>query len=77
MINLLIDEYCENCPDFEPEVDKTELYNDMGDVIHGMGDAIHNTEISCAHRERCRSIKDYLEATVTVDKAKGEKDVTC
>lgn len=54
MINLIVDEYCQHCPEFEPNVEKTNLYD-------GFGDSICDTEITCIHRERCRSIKEYID----------------
>lgn len=48
MINLEVQFYCQNCPDFEPEVEQEQFY----DYI--------NTIIRCKHRIRCKTIYDYI-----------------
>ena len=53
MIKLEVDEYCDNCPEFESHVIK--------DVIYYNSTTITNTVITCEHRERCCSIKKFLE----------------
>lgn len=55
MINLSINKYCHNCPDFEPEVLKKS--------IHIFDDTLEQTEttIFCANRNRCYEIQRYLE----------------
>ena len=65
MIRLDIDEYCNNCPEFESDVKK--------DVIHCRNldfnkASIVNTIITCEHRERCRSIKNFLEEDKETEK---------
>lgn len=58
MIRLDIDEYCNNCPEFESDVKKDVIHYktiDFGKT------SIVNTIITCEHRERCCSIKNFLE----------------
>ena len=59
MIKLITDPWCENCPEFEPNIEK-------GDRVVGGFDfctpekTFTNTTVTCIHRNRCMSIKDYL-----------------
>ena len=48
MIILKNEKYCENCPDFEPDVTKETMVCE--DKI------INETTISCKYRDRCREI---------------------
>ena len=58
MIKLDSDGYWNNCPEFESDVKKDVIHYktiDFGET------SIVNTIITCEHRERCRSIKNFLE----------------
>lgn len=57
MIKLYTDEYCDDCPDFEPEV-----YKDTDCAWHydGSGPMVA-TEIYCKHRARCACVSKHLE----------------
>ena len=57
MIKLEVEKYCENCPEFEADVDKTSYISSSMQSIH---ESFCNTVITCEHRERCRVIMDYL-----------------
>lgn len=54
MINLIIEEYCHECPDFEAEVRKGAKAS-MVD-----GHVAHCTNIFCVHRLKCDRIARYL-----------------
>ena len=63
MIKLKVAEYCSECPDFEPSVDKKvntayvyDLCCDKDKVISSC-----NTIVSCEHADRCECIKIFLE----------------
>ena len=60
MIRLDIDNYCQSCPDFKPDVEKY-VYGYLNDI-----EAV-NTTIRCEHRDRCRvmvqRLKEELEVT--------------
>lgn len=58
MISLNVKDYCEGCPDFEPEtnMDKKLCANGCGQTL-----MCANTIISCRHLERCQHIMKYLE----------------
>lgn len=55
MIELKVEEYCHNCPDFEADVVK----NRIRDVVVFVD--YTDTTITCAHAARCRAVKRYLE----------------
>lgn len=57
MIKLEIENYCEECPDFDADVQKPDKYYADGKVIM-VGDTI----IRCEHRERCERLKKRLES---------------
>lgn len=50
MIKLDIKPYCENCENFEADVEK--FYAGHGVIL---------THIQCSHANQCREIKNYLE----------------
>lgn len=65
MIKLEIEEYCQNCPDFVPDVDKDH----KGEFTHDYESLDRspkvkrtcNTTIRCAYRKRCAELVDtYL-----------------
>lgn len=50
MIRLDVKPYCENCENFDADVEK--LYTANGMVL---------THIQCSHANQCREIKNYLK----------------
>lgn len=69
MIELKLESYCQNCPEFEPHVDKTVDtrtvtdpydYQFMPTTCFGAKDykeeTIYTTHICCQHRRVCASI---------------------
>lgn len=55
MIKLVVEEYCRNCPKFEPTLE--------GPHIFGCGcDIVVDTFIHCEHAEMCREIMNYLKS---------------
>ena len=54
MIRLVVDDYCENCNEFEPDVEKMNCENIYGTEFT-------DTMITCVHKQRCKCIKNYLE----------------
>lgn len=73
MIKLELKPYCENCPDFEPDVDKKEETLTCQNYVGFMADTtvIHkcDTTIRCKNRNKCRCIMEHL----TQENKKGEK----
>ena len=60
MIYLNVNDYCQDCPEFEAHVEKDILkYEDFtSDKAHLVG---VNTNISCEHRDRCEEIRKFIE----------------
>lgn len=64
---LELNEFCENCPDFDVNVEKYET------MAIGRYDSKHITRISCKNRRRCEQIAANIRAQVNADG--GEKRV--
>ena len=64
MIELKIEEYCNNCPDFEPEVEKdTAVMSDL--ALYHTGPKIRvTTNIYCKRRLCCRCLRDSIRDRV-------------
>lgn len=73
MIKLVVADYCHNCPEFEPDVDKNsetfQTWNPM--EFCGQEYVVCDTIVSCKHRYRCNSIRHQLE--IDLKKVKGEE----
>ena len=54
MISLDVENYCHDCPDFDPICDK--LY---------AGNAPYLTLVSCENKDRCKNLKKYIEQQIT------------
>lgn len=69
MIELKVAGFCNNCPEFEPEVDRDILYshNFFGEREEQMV----LTKVTCIHEHRCRSMVDFLE-TQRKEKSDGK-----
>jgi len=55
MIKLDVDDYCHDCPEFEPELER--LY--IEDINF---DRHVDTRITCDNQHKCRHIMRYLKA---------------
>lgn len=53
MIKLVVEPYCQNCKEFEPDFEKQVLYSDTPKRME-----ICNTVIFCQHRDRCNWVID-------------------
>ena len=59
MIELKVEEYCQNCPDFAAKVSvKEEELVTVGDP---QAIRICNTTVTCAHAKRCGGMVRYLD----------------
>jgi t-SNARE complex subunit (syntaxin) len=58
VIRLRIEEYCNECPNFEPAIKKRIFKDDCGDIYDV------NTVINCENREVCRLLKSYLQRQI-------------
>lgn len=52
MISLNIEDYCNNCDEFEPDVNKRE-------TLVGFKKRV-DISITCNHADRCRLIANYI-----------------
>ena len=65
MIELKIEEYCNNCPDFEPEVRKEIVNIEDFSVIYRTGPKVRvTTYIYCKRRLCCRCLRDSIKERV-------------
>lgn len=62
MICIDVKDYCSECMDFEPDIEKPQKFYGMGNEI-----CVTDTIIRCENRKRCEQIKRYLEREVTGD----------
>ncbi len=59
MIKLDVDNWCDNCNEFSPNVAVTEY--EYADYMCGTMRTDYDTVVTCEHRDRCAAIKRYLE----------------
>lgn len=57
MILVNVEDYCQSCLDFTPDVTPPQRVRVPDDREFTMGDTI----IKCVYRKRCAAIKRYLE----------------
>lgn len=57
MIKLEIEEYCQDCPQFEAEVENPVPLYAAGMIYEYVGD----TTIRCEHRERCKNVYKHAK----------------
>lgn len=55
MIELYVVDYCQDCREFEPDIEKTDFSTWGGTPMK------HDTLIFCKHRYRCNDMVEYLE----------------
>lgn len=67
MIRLKVEEYCHNCPAFEPDTIKNEIYS--SEDLWGTDDLAvsctkADTVITCVEAKKCRNLVRYLRKEV-------------
>lgn len=62
MIKLDVQPYCQNCLDFRPDVERTDILM-TDDTVVNVGEI--DTIIRCRHRQRCAIIHHYLKDECT------------
>lgn len=56
MIKIEVADYCNDCMDFDPDVERPQkVYSFNEEII------ISDTVVRCANRNRCRNIARYLK----------------
>ena len=58
MIRIDVDLYCHDCSEFDPVTDQTVIHgaSSNGSIIRGI-----DTVVTCKHKNRCRSIYEYMD----------------
>ena len=56
-IKLQVESYCQDCPNFDVEVEQTEL-NGFG------GTVMRETVIKCENAAQCQRMMEYLKKTI-------------
>ena len=59
MIIVDVKEYCQECPDFDPDVEKPAMFY-ADDIRYKF---LKNTIIRCKYRQRCDSIQKHITGT--------------
>lgn len=54
MIELEVEEYCDDCPEFDAHIEKAVLFD-------GYSKEYCNTNITCEHKDKCKRLKDMIE----------------
>ena len=75
MIKLDIQEYCQECLDFEPDVERPTrevLRSSEGDIV-----IQSDTMVRCKYRNRCKAIKRYLEKEAQHAENSGDQSGVC
>ena len=58
MIKIKVEEYCNDCPEFEPETIKPQpIYDSINNYVGMLGPML----VVCAHRNKCRRFMEYLQ----------------
>lgn len=71
MIKIKVEEYCNDCPEFEPEAIKPQpIYDSIGKYVGMLGPMI----VVCAHRNKCRRFMEYLQKSVVKERMKEKYD---
>lgn len=66
MIKLKVEPYCQDCSDFEVEIEKPQAYYAAFNRCVTIGDTV----IFCEHRDRCHRIMEHLKAELEENKEK-------
>lgn len=70
-IILKVEGYCENCNEFEPDVDRNTYEYNSVEFLEIVSRT--TTTVTCKHAQRCRGMIEYLKRQpVQVEGAKDE-----
>ena len=59
MIRLYVQNYCHDCPEFDPDVEKDTIYSE--NYLMGKRTTHTQTDIYCKHKDRCESMIKFLK----------------
>ena len=70
MIDLKVESYCSQCPEFEADVKKESFVTDDLDDIYNyiVERTITNTSVTCKHRTRCLGMVEFLKEEIKREK---------
>lgn len=60
MISLVVKDYCYDCPEFEPDVEKLHFVSSEL-AMNGIEKEVTQTHIGCTHSVRCAGMVEYLK----------------
>ncbi len=56
MIKLYVEDYCQTCPDFSPDIERTRVWAGTENIL--------NTNVFCSYKDRCEQIAKRFEKEV-------------
>ena len=77
MITLDIQGYCQECLDFEPDVERGKKEYIGWDLNGHDKFVITDTVVRCKYRNRCKAIKRYLEKEKQNAENSGDQSGVC
>lgn len=62
MISLVIEDYCQDCPEFDPAIGRDNKYEftSDGQVVSER----YERTVECSHRRRCANMANYIRKEV-------------
>ena len=63
-ITLKVEDYCQNCPEFEADVDKTKEIAFTHISFNEEVMISTTTTITCVHRDRCAELRKHIERNI-------------
>lgn len=61
MIRLDVQDYCQQCMDFNPDVEMPQKAYGLGPDGNEIEFILSDTVVRCRYRKRCEAIKRYLD----------------
>ena len=68
MIDLEVESYCSQCPEFEADVKKESFVAEDYEDMYIIERTITNTSVTCKHRTRCLGMVEYLKGEIKREK---------
>ena len=71
MIKIKVEEYCNDCPEFDPEAIKPQhIYDSSSNYVGILGPML----VVCKHRNKCRRFMEYLQKCLIKERMKEKYD---
>ena len=68
MIDLKVESYCSQCPEFEADVKKESFVAENHEDMYIIERTITNTSVTCKHRTRCLGMVEFLKGEIKREK---------